>query len=416
MVHQELLFCENLTVAENLCLGDLPSRGPFVSRGRMVARARQHLAEINADIDPTTTLGALPISRQQLVQIAAAVARGARILVFDEPTSSLSQRETEHLFELITRLRQRGVTMIYISHRLHEIFRIADAVTVLRDGEVVATRPVSEYNEDRLVRQMIGRPLEQYFPVHLAARPGEELLRVEGLSSPGRFQDVSFCLRSGEILGLAGLVGAGRTEIAEAIFGLDPHATGRVLIRAAPIRVTHPARAMGGGVGLIPEDRKRYGLVLSMNARENISLPSLRRLSRFGWIRLEAEKQLARRYFERLDVRAPRIDADTGGLSGGNQQKLVIARWMAAECSILLVDEPTRGVDVRAKAEIHGLIDSLAHSGAGVLLISSELPEIINLSTRILVIRNGRISGEVARSEADQDRLLRLMAGVAGRS
>lgn len=413
MVHQELLFCENMTVSENLCLGQLPGWGPFLSRRRMVARAREWLAALEADIDPDEIIGDLTISRQQLVQIASAVGRGAHILVFDEPTSSLSQRETERLFGLIDRLKEQGVTMVYISHRLEEIFRVADTVSVLRDGRLVATRSTQDCDEDGLVEMMIGRPLNAYFPSHLGTDRGEPLLRVDNLCSPGRFEGVSFTLHGGEILGLAGLVGAGRSEVAAALFGLDPTASGRIEIRGRPVRLRTARQAMQHGLGLVPEDRKRHGLVLSMNARENISLPIMDRLSTLGWIHRRKENALAAKYFERLSIRAPSLDTASEALSGGNQQKLVIARWIAAECGILLVDEPTRGVDVGAKAEIHGLIDRLAGSGAGVLLISSELPEVINLSTRILVLRDGRIVGELPREEATQDGLMRLMAGLS---
>ena len=412
MVHQELLFCENLTVAENLCLGSLPRRGGFLSRSAMVARARQYLATLAADVDPLATVGELSISQQQLVQIAAAVGFGAKILIFDEPTSSLSQPEAEQLFTLMARLREQGVTLIYVSHRMAEIFRVCDAVTVLRDGEVVATRSVAECDENSLVKLMIGRTLDVYFPAHLKRAPAEELLRVEALASPGRFQDVSFTLRAGEVLGLAGLVGAGRTEIAEALFGLDPHVTGQVFLRGQPIRLSSAHNAMTHGFGLVPEDRKRHGLVLSMNARENISLPLLERLRRWGRVDAAAERRLAQNYFDRLRICAPGLETPAVSLSGGNQQKLVIARWLAADCRVLLVDEPTRGVDVGAKAEIHALIDQLAESGAAVLLISSELPEILHLSTRVLVLRHGRIAGEVPRADATQETLMRLMAGV----
>jgi ABC-type sugar transport system ATPase subunit len=412
MVHQELLFCENLTVAENLCLGRLPSRGPFLARRRMRELAVAWLADMETVIDPDTRVGDLAISQQQLVQIAAAVARGARILVFDEPTSSLSQPECRRLFDLIARLKRQGVTILYVSHRLEEVFAIADHVTVLRDGHVVETRPTDGFDEAGLVELMIGRPLSAYFPAHLEQEPGEELLRVEGLSSPGRFRDISFSIRAGEILGVAGLVGAGRTELAEAIFGLDRSASGRIFVQGRPLRLGDVRAAMRRGLGLVPEDRKRHGLVLSMNARENISLPILERMSRLGWVRRGREQQLAREYVNRLRVRAPGIDAPAAGLSGGNQQKLVIARWMAAECGILIVDEPTRGVDVGAKAEIHGLVDSLAGSGAGVLLISSELPEVIHLSTRIMVLRGGRMTGMIDRAGASQEALMRLMAGL----
>jgi len=413
IVHQELAFCENLTVAENLCLGQLPTRATFVSRSEMFRRANESLASIQATIDPKILVGELPVGQQQLVQIAAAVSHGARILIFDEPTSSLSQIESEHLFELIKRLQAQGVTAIYVSHRLEEIYRLCQTITVLRDGQHVGTKPASELDQRGLVQLMIGRALEAYFPAHVKTEPGEELLRVENLSSPGKFENISFTLHAGEVLGFAGLVGAGRTEIAEALFGLDRLATGRVYVNGKPTPLRHPSISMGHRIGMVPEDRKRHGLVLMMNARENTTLPTLERLSRWEWVRSSAERDVARKYFNILRVKAPSTETVVAGLSGGNQQKVVLGKWLAADCRVLIVDEPTRGVDVGAKAEIHGLIDELADKGSGVLLISSELPEVINLSTRIVVLRNGRIVGEIQRPQATQEALMRLMAGVA---
>ena len=411
MVHQELAFCENLSVAENLCLDDLPRRGLFLSRKEMHERARKNLKAIHAAIDPRKRIGELPVSLQQLVQIAGAVARGARILVFDEPTSSLSQVEAYHLFDLIKKLQAQGVTCIYVSHRMEEIFRLCDTITVLRDGKHVATKPIAEIDEAALVQLMIGRALDAYFPAHLKSKPREEVLRVENLSSPGRFEGISFKLHAGEVLGMAGLVGAGRTEVAQALFGLDPLAKGKVFVDGKPVSIHRPITAMLHGLGFVPEDRKHHGLVLMMMARENISLPTLERLARLGWVKSKEEKGLAKRFFDLLRVRAPNTDAIAASLSGGNQQKLVLAKWLAAKCRILMVDEPTRGVDVGAKAEIHSLIDELANQGSGVLLISSELPEVINLSTRILVLRAGRIVAEVPREQATQETLMRSMAG-----
>ncbi|HEV3486377.1 MAG TPA: ATP-binding cassette domain-containing protein, partial [Vicinamibacterales bacterium] len=265
-----------------------------------------------------------------------------------------------------------------------------------------------------LVEMMIGRRLEEYFPAHVKAQPREEVLRVEGLTSPAGFTDIAFTLRAGEVLGFAGLVGAGRSEIARALFGLDPLATGKILVRGTPARIRNPEDAMRLGIGLVPEDRKRQGLVLSMTSLANTTLVILHTLARAGFIRHRAERALATTYFDRLRVRAPSVDTITAGLSGGNQQKLVIAKWLAARCRILIVDEPTRGVDVGAKAEIHALIDDLAASGNAVILISSELPEVLNLSTRIIVLREGRIAGELPREKASQAALLRLMAGLPG--
>jgi len=355
----------------------------------------------------------LPISQQQLVQIAGAVAGGARLLIFDEPTSSLSQVEVQHLFALIRRLKAQGVTSIYVSHRLEEVFQLCDTVTVLRDGEVVATRPVAAVDKDLLVQMMIGRTLETAAPGSAAARDAE-LLRVAGLSSPGKFEDIALHVRAGEIVGLAGLVGAGRTEVLEALFGLDRHVRGRILVNGRPVVLRSPREAMRHGLGLIPEDRKRQGLVLSMNARENIALPTLPRLARFGWIRRPAERAQARRYFERLRVRAPHIDTPAAALSGGNQQKLVIAKWLAAQCRLLMMDEPTRGVDVGAREEIFALIGRLVARRMAVLLISSDLPEVMNLSHRLALYRDGRIVRHGAAADFTPEQVMEdLTRGIA---
>jgi ABC-type sugar transport system ATPase subunit len=412
MVHQELAFCENLTVADNLCLGKLPARYTFITRPALHRRAEELLGAIGASIDTTRRMSTLSRAEQQLVQIAAAVGSGARVIIFDEPTSSLSEGEAGRLYELVDQLKARGVTVLYVSHRMSEIFRLCEDATVLRDGRHVSTQPTEALDESALVQLMIGRRLEQYFPTHIASAPGAERLRVEGFSRRGRFQDVSFAVHAGEVVGLAGLVGAGRSEIAQSVFGLDPDTTGAVYIRGERVRIRSPRDAMTQGLGFVPEDRKRQGLVLPMRARENTTLPTLTSLARFGWVRRSAEREVAQTYIDRLRVRTSSMDAATAGLSGGNQQKLVLAKWLAANSHTLILDEPTRGVDVGAKAEIHAWIDQLASEGVAVLLISSELPELLNLSTRILVLRAGRIVGEVDREHATQDGLLRLMTGL----
>ena len=412
MVHQELCFCPNLTVAENLCLGRLPGRWGFLQRTRMRQRARAMLAEIGADVDVDAPVATLSTGQEQMVQIAGAVGTDARILVMDEPTSSLAAAESQRLFELIERLKARGVTLVYVSHRLEEIFRLCDRITVLRDGRHIITTDVAGMEMETVVQQMIGRPMTPHFPAHLDASPGEERLSVDGLSSPGKFEDISLRVRGGEVVGLAGLVRAGRSEVAEAVFGLDPDASGEIRINGKPVRIRSPRDAMAVGVGLLPEDRKTQGLILSMGGRANLSLPILDRLARLGVVRTGAERALTQRYFDRLRVRMPDMDAPVWSLSGGNQQKIALARWLASECDILLIDEPTRGVDVGAKAEIHALIDDLARSGAAILLISSELPEVLHLSTRIIVLREGRQVGELSRAEATEESLMRLMAGV----
>jgi ABC-type sugar transport system ATPase subunit len=413
MVHQELAFCPQLSVAENLCLGRYPRRlGFWLDRRAMEARARQYLGEINVTLDVRQPMHQLSTAQEQLVQIASAVGSGARILVFDEPTSSLSEAESEHLFTLIERLKARGVTMIYVSHRLAEVFRLCDRLSVLRDGHYVGALARAEATPDAIVQMMIGRPLSEYFPQHLGAEPGAVRLRVEGLESPGKFEDISFSVRAGEIVGLAGLVGSGRSEVARAVFGLDPAARGHVEVEGRPMRLGSIREAMRRGLALVPEDRKRQGLVLGLSGRMNFSMSLLDRLSRWGFMDGRRERREAQGYFTRLAVKTPSIETPVMAMSGGNQQKVVLAKWLARDSRVLIVDEPTRGVDVGAKAAIHALLDDLAKQGLGILLISSELPEVLHLSTRILVMREGRLVGELPRSQATQGSLLALMAGV----
>lgn len=413
MVHQELAFCENLSVAENLCLGKIPMKGRFVDAEKMHSTAQTMLDSIGFKVDLNRQMGALTVGQQQMVQIASAVSRGAKVLVFDEPTSSLSEPDAERLFALIKQLQTQGVTSIYVSHRMAEIFKLCDDISVLRDGEHVATKPVSELDEQALVALMIGHQIHAYEPKSFTQPLGEEALRVEALCLPGRFRDVSFSLKRGEILGFAGLVGSGRTEIAEVLFGLHPEATGKLWIDGKP----HPlpstvqqAREMG--LGLAPEDRKRHGLVLGLSCRSNITLPILPSLASGGWVDEPKEREIAQSFFAKMQVKAPGIESLAGSLSGGNQQKLVIARWLAAQCGLLIVDEPTRGVDVGAKAEIHLLLDELACSGSGLIMISSELPELVLLSHRVVVMREGSMMGVLNRGDATQDAILRLMTGV----
>ena len=411
MVHQELAFCPNLTVAENLCLGDLPRRLGWVDRSRMRDQARAMLQEIEADLDVETPISRLSTGQEQMVQIAAALGVRAQVIVMDEPTSSLSAHESEHLFQLLAHLKERGITVIYVSHRMEEIFRLCDSVTVLRDGRHVATERIPDTGPERVVHQMIGREVTTSTPRHLSQSLGQELLRVESLASPGKFKNISFTLHAGEVLGFAGLVGAGRSDVAQAVFGLDQAASGSVFVRGKALAGSVDV-ALAAGLGLLPEDRKRLGLVLSMNCRENISLAALPRLTRAGFVRRREELAVARRYADRLRVKTPSLDALAAGLSGGNQQKIALAKWLARECDILIVDEPTRGVDVGAKAEIHQLLDELACEGLALLVISSELAELMSLSRRVIVLRQGEIMGELPRKDLSQANLMRLMAGV----
>ncbi len=414
MVHQELAFCPELSVAENLCMGRYPRRWKLLlDRRTMNERAAKLLAEIGVTLDVEKPMRDLSTAQEQLVQIASAVGTNPRILIFDEPTSSLSEPEAQRLFELIESLKARGMTMIYVSHRMPELFRLCDKMSVLRDGKYVGTLERDKMTPDAVVQMMIGRSLEDYFPKHLSAKPREVVLRVRHLSSPGRFRDISFEVRAGEIVGFAGLVGAGRSEVCKAIFGLDPDAMGEVEFDNKVLKLGSVQRALHAGIGLVPEDRKRQGCVLGMPCKANISMAILDRLTHVGILDRVEEKKISSNYFDQLHVKAASLDAPVNSLSGGNQQKIVIAKWLARGGKLLIVDEPTRGVDVGAKAAIHALIDELAEKGLAVILISSELPEVLNLATRIIIMREGAMVGELPRAEATQEAVLRLMAGVS---
>jgi ABC-type sugar transport system ATPase subunit len=410
LVHQELAFCPNMTVAENLQLGGFPTKAGFMNWGKLREKARALLREIEADIDVDTPLAQLTTGQEQMVQIAGAVGVNARIIIFDEPTSSLSTNESEHLFELMARLKARGVSMIYVSHRMDEIFRICDTITVLRDGRHVATEPIAQTNRDRLIRQMVGREVLMKRPKHLDLEPGEEILRVENLSSTGKFENVSFNVRRGEIVGMGGLVGAGRTEVATAIFGLDPRATGSVFIKGRKLPLGNVNEAMRRRIALLPEDRKRAGLVLGMNILDNVSLAHIDHFSKMGFVDKSRELAEVERLTKRLRVKAPSLETITAGLSGGNQQKVALAKWMVRDCDLLIVDEPTRGVDVGAKAEIYELLDEVACQGLAILMISSELPELLNLARRVVVLREGFVTGELPHEKFSQEAVLELMA------
>jgi ABC-type sugar transport system ATPase subunit len=378
----------------------------------MRERARGMLREIEAELNVDLPIDQLSTGQEQMVQIAAALGVEAQIIIMDEPTSSLSAHESAHLFHLLRHLKDRQVTVLYVSHRMEEIFQLCDSLTVLRDGRHIATEPISTSNPDRVIHQMIGREVINAAPRHLQQPLGDEILRVQNLSSPGKFSDISFSLCRGEILGFGGLVGAGRSELAMAVFGADAAASGQVFVRGQPVPLGSIRAALAAGIGLLPEDRKRQGLVLTMNCRENASLVSLKQFTRFGFIQGREEADLVRRYVDQLRVKTPSAEAPIAGLSGGNQQKIALAKWLAKRCDVLIIDEPTRGIDVGAKAEIHQLLDELACQGLAVWLISSELPELMNLSRRIIVLREGHVMGELTRTDFSQPRLMRLMAGV----
>ncbi|WP_026369335.1 sugar ABC transporter ATP-binding protein [Kallotenue papyrolyticum] len=413
VIYQEFNLTPNQTVAENVFLHRPPRRPGLAGRlGLVDHRARAQatgalLNQLGAPIDPQRPVAELSVAQQQLTEIAKALAQNARIIIMDEPTSALPDEEVEVLLAIVRRLRERGVTIVFVSHRLEEIRRIADRVTVLRDGRLVAVLPISEASDERLISLMVGRAIDHLFP-KTPLTPGDEVLRVEGLSRRGVLHNVSFSLRRGEILGLAGLIGAGRTETARCIFGADRADSGRILLAGRPVTIRSPRDAVALGIGYVPEDRKQQGLVLEMSVRHNITLGVLHRLTRAGLVRWPAVDRLAYDYAQRLRLRPARIDLPVVQLSGGNQQKVVLAKWLALQPRVLILDEPTRGIDVGAKAEVHALIDQLAQAGIGILLISSELPEVLSMSDRILVMAEGEIVGELSRAQATQERVLEL--------
>jgi ribose transport system ATP-binding protein len=355
----------------------------------------------------------LSVAQQQMVEIAKAVSSDAKTIAMDEPSATLTENELRHLFALIRSLRDAGHSVIYISHRLEEIFEIADRVTVLRDGRHIATRGIAEVDTGQVIHMMVGRPLTAKIPKQ-AARVGDEVLRVEGLSG-GPVREVSFSVRAGEIVGLTGLVGAGRSEVARLVFGADPKRAGRILLDGAPVNLASPAAAIAHGIGFVTEDRKRQGLVLGLPVRENVTLAELERLSALGFVRRDLERAEVRRVVDRLRIRTPSIEQLVRNLSGGNQQKVALAKWLLTRSRVLFFDEPTRGIDVGAKVEIYQIMNDLARRGVAMVMITSELPEALGMSDRLLVMREGRIVAELARAQATQEIIMAYATGAQTR-
>src|SRR5205814_1360530 len=367
-----------------------------------------------AKIDPESEAGDLTMPQQQLVEIARAVGAKARVLIMDEPTASLSEEDTKNLFTVIRQLRSEGVGIIYISHRLEELPIIADRVTVLRDGRTVDTREMSEVNREQLIQLMVGRELSAVFP-KVKVKIGEVILELRELGCSGSgIHDVNLSVRAGEIVGLAGLVGGGRTELAHTIFGLTPADRGQILLREKPLKIGSAAQAIRSGLAYVPEDRRRHGVILEMALSANVTLASLDRFSRFGALNVRREKEIARDYTRRLGIKTPTIFAPVTTLSGGNQQKVALSRWLVTKPSVLILDEPTQGIDVGAKSEVHALMTELASQGVAVLMISSELPEVLGMSDRIAVMHGGAIVRTLDRSEATQEKILALALGHGG--
>jgi ABC-type sugar transport system ATPase subunit len=416
IIYQEFNLTRNQTVAANIYIAREPrARGlagwlGFVDRPRMEADAGRVLARIRAKIPTDVKVGDLSVAQQQMVEIAKAIAVQAKILIMDEPTAALGENETEVLFETVRSLKAQGIAIIFITHRLEEMFRIADRVVVLRDGQRVGELPIAEASSDRVVHMMVGRSLQEIFRKE-AAEIKEPILEARGLTRRGAVEDVSFTLHRGEILGFAGLVGAGRTETARLLFGADARDRGELLLEGKPLRVDSPTQAVKAGIGLVPEDRGLQGLVLKLSVQENIVLATLPRHSAAGWMNTTLMGETARAFTERLSIRTPHLRQKTMLLSGGNQQKVVLAKWLASQPKVLILDEPTRGIDVGAKAEVHALMSELARSGIGIIMISSELPEILAMSDRIVVMHEGRIAATLDRSEATQELIMAYASG-----
>ena len=405
-IHQELNLAPNLSVAENVMLGRTPAKFGLVRRGELRRLAKQALDRIGLDVDLDRPVGTLGVARQQLVEIAKALAVDARILILDEPTAALTGREIRQLFDVVEELRAKGVAMAFISHHLDEIAEIGDSVTVLRDGKFVGNVPATTHQDD-LIRLMVGRDIADQFPRH-PSPPGEVLLRVDGLTAEGRFGDISFEVRAGEVLGLAGLVGAGRTEVVRAIAGADDYQSGTIELQGQRLPRHRVPQAIAMGLGHVPEDRKAEGLVLGGSVEENLGYATLWSTGKAGLADRRGQRRRADEVSKRLRVRLTSLDQPVRDLSGGNQQKVVFGRWVQAHSKVLLLDEPTRGVDVGAKVEIYELINQITDNGGAVVMVSSELPEVLGMSDRILVMSRGRVAGILPAQGATQDAVMAL--------
>ncbi|MGS0742503.1 sugar ABC transporter ATP-binding protein [Glaciimonas sp. GG7] len=412
IIYQELSVVDNLSVAENIFLAkEQVGRFGLLDRKSMNNAAREVLQLLDMEMEPTARVADLSVGQKQMIEIAKAISYQSKVIIMDEPTASLSHHETRTLLELIKRLRQKNIGIIYISHRLEEVFELADRVTVLRDGTTVGALPIAEMTRELLVRMMVDRELSDLYAAPVSHATQQVVLEVRDLTlrvpkaAHARIRDINFKLHRGEILGIAGLVGSGRTEIMEMIFGMRPY-TGDILIDGQPVKMTQPHDAIAHGIGFVTEDRKVQGLVLGMSVRENFSLTHLKTYSPFQFLQRAREDQACQQYVRTLGIKTPSIEQKVVLLSGGNQQKIVIAKWVARHPAILIVDEPTRGIDIGAKAEVHALLSRLAAQGIAIIVISSDLLEVLAVSDRILIVREGRINGEFMRAEATQERVM----------
>ncbi|GAB6172608.1 ribose ABC transporter ATP-binding protein RbsA [Paradesulfitobacterium aromaticivorans] len=414
IIHQELNMIPDLSIMENMFLGRefKWGRTGFVNWSRMRAEAKKYLQQLGMDLNPDILVGELSVGQQQMIEIAKALSMHAKLLILDEPTAALTKREIEKLFQVIAALKAQGVGMIYISHRMDEIFQISERITVLRDGCYIGTRDTKVTTMDELVQMMVGREIKERFP-KVETEIGEERLRVEGLAQEGKLHDINFSVRAGEILGIAGLMGAGRTELAKVLFGAGAY-KGKIFIDGKPVTIKTPIEAINAGIALITEDRKGEGLVLQLSVRGNLALPNLRSLSHFGFVSHRLEQDFVGDSIQKLKVKAHHSGQRVSSLSGGNQQKVVIGKWLATRPKVLILDEPTRGVDIGAKREIYDLMNQLVQEGVGIVMISSELPEVLGMSDRVLVMHEGRITGEFLRENATQENI--MVAATGGKS
>ncbi|MDR1559101.1 MAG: sugar ABC transporter ATP-binding protein [Clostridiales bacterium] len=407
IIHQELNMCSHLTVAENIFLGrELTKRG-VLTQTEMNNKAREILGRLNVDIDPETVVGDLAVSKQQMVEIAKALSIDARILIMDEPTSALTAKEIEDLFRIIRELRADGRGVIYISHRLEEIGRIADRVTIMRDGKYITDMNNEDTTLPEIISYMVGREIKEKYP-KISCQRGGKIFEVRNLNAGLMVRNINLELYKGEIVGVAGLMGAGRTEMTRAVFGVDPKESGQIFLNGKQLIIRGPFDAIKNGVVLVPEDRKKDGLCVRLSVRENISLPSLDIISnRFGYVNLRSERAMVEKYIRELRIRLPHAEVETVSLSGGNQQKVVVSKWLARNSQVVIFDEPTRGIDVAAKVEIYNLMNDLKRNGIGVMFVSSEMPEIMGVSDRIIVMCDGRITGEFMAGEATQNEIMK---------
>ncbi|MDQ0886486.1 ribose transport system ATP-binding protein [Paenibacillus sp. V4I9] len=416
IIHQELNMVPHLTVMENIFLGREFTYGKskLINWRRMRQESHRYLSQLGLNIDPGTLVNELSVGQQQMVEIAKALSMKAEILVLDEPTAALTDREIEALFLVIASLKEKGVGMIYISHRMEEIFRICDQVTVMRDGHYIGTEYIANTTMDHLVKMMVGREIKDRFP-KVKVTLGEEKLTVNGLTQKGKLHDISLSVRAGEIVGIAGLMGAGRTELAKALFGVTSIDRGTISINGKPVSIKKPIDAIHAGIGLITEDRKDEGLLLPLSVNDNLALPNLKILSSFGFMNRSKERELSDSMIKKLLIKTPNSEQKVGSLSGGNQQKVVIGKWLATNPQVLILDEPTRGVDIGAKKEIYDLMNELISQGVAILMISSELPEVLGMSDRILVMHEGKISGEFTQEDASQEKIMLSATGGGNR-